>query len=232
LAAGERVVARAATVTLAASADLAVRARELGARDVRTAPVALPIRRPARSVEQVRAELEIEGRRLVVVVGRLHPQKAHDIVIRAATGWRETEVVIAGDGPAHDQLTALRDELRSPVRLLGRRTDVPDLVAAADVVVLASRWEARALVAQEALLAGRPLVATAVGGLPELLGDGAVLVPPADVQALRQAVLRLLDDPVTADALARRGRLRAAEWPTAADTLDQLEATYRELLGR
>ncbi len=234
LAAGERVVARSATVTLAASEDLAVRSRELGARDVRFAPVALPVRRANRAANDVRAEFGIAaGQPLIVAVGRLHPQKAHDILIAAATRWRDQRavVLVVGDGPQRAELQRQIDRAGVPVRLVGRRSDVPELLAAADVVVLASRWEARALVAQEALLAGRPLVATAVGGLPSLLGDAALLVPPDDSEALSAAVLGLLDSPDRRADLGRRGAHRAAGWPTSDDTLDQVEAVYRELLG-
>ena len=82
---------------------------------------------------------------------------------------------------------------------------MPDLLAAADLVVLTSRWEARSLVAQEALLLGCRLVASAVGGLPKLLGDSARLVPARDVDALG--------------------------WPTPDDTATQVAAAYQELTG-
>ncbi len=82
-------------------------------------------------------------------------------------------VGIAGDGPLRAMLTDQIAAADAPVHLLGRRSDIADLLAAADLVVLPSQWEARSLAAQEALLAGRPLVATAVGGLPKLLGAGA-----------------------------------------------------------
>jgi glycosyltransferase involved in cell wall biosynthesis len=120
---------------------------------------------------------------------------------------------------------------RLPVALLGRRTDVADLLAAADLVVLPSRWEARSLTAQEALRTGTPLVASRAGGLPELLGDAAELVPPGDAAALAQAVTALLTDPSRAAALAAAGRERAAGWPDEAATARQLVAVYRELLG-
>ena len=117
------------------------------------------------------------------------------------------------------------------VVLRRRRTDVVDLLAAADLVVLPSRWEARSLTAQEALRTGTPLVASRAGGLPELLGDAAELVPPGDAAALAQAVTALLTDPSRAAALAAAGRERAAGWPDEAATARQLVAVYRELLG-
>jgi glycosyltransferase involved in cell wall biosynthesis len=98
-------------------------------------------------------------------------------------------------------------------------------------VVLPSRWEARSLTAQEALRAGTPLVATRTGGLPELLGTAAELVPVGDAAALGDAVVRLLQDPAAAGALAEAGRRQAATWPDEAGTARQLVAVYLELLG-
>ena len=216
----ERVAARGATVTLAASADLAARAWRAGAADVRTAPVAPPALRPSGRDPGL-------GAPLVLAVGRLHPQKSYDVLVEALPLLGDAVVAVAGDGPLEQQL-----RLAAPqVHWLGRRDDVADLYAAADVVVLPSAWEARSLTAQEALRAGRPLVATAVGGLPGLLRDGAVLVPPGDAVALGTAVRRLLDEPAAAAALAARGRQVAADWPDEADVVAQVAAVYAELLG-
>ena len=231
----ERIVARAADVTLAASQDLAARAAALGAGDVRLAPVAAALLPPpARSRAAVRAELRVEGDRpLVLSVGRLHPQKGYDVLIAAAARWRDRRprpaVVIAGQGPSYLDLSARISATRAPVTLLGHRGDVADLLAAADLAVVTSVWEARQLFAQEAMRAGVALVATAVGGLPELVGDAAVLVPPGDVDAVDQAVRRLLDDPQAREQYARRGAERAATWPTPAETLDQVRGVYAEL---
>lgn len=215
----ERRAARRAAVTLAASADLADRARAAGGTDVRLAPVAAPALRPTGRDPGL-------GRPLVLAVGRLHPQKGYDVLLAALPQLAGATVAVAGDGPLAAELAA-----RAPqVRWLGRRSDVADLYAAADVVVLPSRWEARSLTAQEAMRAGRPLVAADVGGLRELVGDGAVLVPPGDPQALGAAVRRLLDDPAAAAALAARARAVAAGWPDERDTVAQVAAVYAELL--
>ncbi|MGY1696638.1 glycosyltransferase family 4 protein [Geodermatophilus sp. SYSU D00814] len=237
LAQAERATVRAADVVLAASADLAANARRLGARDVRVAPVAAPALPPAtRSRPEVRAGLGlVDGRPLVLAVGRLHPQKGYDVLLDAAATWAARPdpplVAVAGDGPLHAELTGRIRAGRLPVTLLGRRDDVADLLAAADLVVLPSRWEARSLTAQEALRAGVPLVATRTGGLPDLLGDGARLVPPGDAAALADAVTGLLADPGAAAALAAAGREQAAGWPDEAATARTLVAVYRELLG-
>jgi glycosyltransferase involved in cell wall biosynthesis len=232
----ERVVARSADVVLGASSDLVARAAAMGAADARLCPVAAPaLPPPGRDRAAVRAELGVpEAVPLVLSVGRLHPQKGYDVLVAAAARWRDRnprpQVLIAGGGPSYLDLAARISAERAPVTLLGHRHDVADLLAAADVAVVTSVWEARQLFAQEALQAGVPLVATAVGGLPELVGDAAVLVGPGDVQAVDAAVQRLLDEPATRAAYAARGTAQAATWPTPAQSLSQVQDVYAELV--
>jgi glycosyltransferase involved in cell wall biosynthesis len=116
-----------------------------------------------------------------------------------------------------------------PVTLVGPSDDVASWLRAADLVLLPSRWEARALVAQEALLAGVPLVATRVGGVPELVGSAAVLVDPDDAEAAARAVRALADDPRARRRLADAGLQQAATWPGEDDVADDLAAVYRRL---
>jgi glycosyltransferase involved in cell wall biosynthesis len=234
----EGYVARSADVSLGASADLVERAVAAGSRDARLGAVAAPALAPAtRTPEEVREELGIApGRPLILSVGRLHPQKGYDVLVAAASRWRARQpapvVLIAGSGPAYMRLAGQISHQRAPVVLAGHRTDVPDLLAAADLAVVTSVWEARQLFAQEAMRAGVPLVATAVGGLPDLVGDAALLIPPGDVDAVDEAVRLLLDDPGRRAEYARRGAERAATWPTEAETLAQVRAVYDEVAGR
>ncbi|NUS76866.1 MAG: glycosyltransferase, partial [Streptomyces sp.] len=116
-----------------------------------------------------------------------------------------------------------------PVRLIGRRDDIAELLAAADLALLCSSWESRSLLAQEALHARVPLVATAVGGMPELVGDAAELVPYGDVQALADTVVRLLGDPARCEELREKGVQQAATWPTEDETVAQVLSVYDEL---
>ncbi|RJK93118.1 glycosyltransferase family 4 protein [Vallicoccus soli] len=236
----ERLVARGADLTLGASSDLVERARALGARDARLAPVAAPpLPAPRRDAAAVRAGLGLGDRPLVLAVGRVAPQKAYDVLLAAAATWAARDptplVAVAGEGPDRGAWQARADAAGAPVRFLGHRDDVADLLAAADVAVLTSAWEARALVAQEALRAGTPLVATAVGGVPDLVGDAAVLVPwgPRDevARGVAAGVVRLLDDPAERERLAAAGRERAAGWPDGAAVLRQLRGAYRGLAG-
>jgi glycosyltransferase involved in cell wall biosynthesis len=138
-------------------------------------------------------------------------------------------LLIAGEGPERAALQRRIEAEELQVRLLGRHDDVPALLAVADVAVLPSRWEARSLLAQEALRLGVPLVATAVGGVPELVGDAAELVPYGDSVALSAAVTRLLTDPARRAWLSQAGRTQAGTWPTEDETVAQVLSVYDEL---
>jgi glycosyltransferase involved in cell wall biosynthesis len=233
----QRRVARTADVTMVVSEDLVDRARALGAKDVRLATVAAPDRLPShRTPAEVRVELGIEDDApLVLSVGRLHPQKAHHVLIEASVRWLDRRpvpfVAIAGSGPSFLDLTQQISDTGAPVRLLGHRGDVGDLLAAASIVVITSIWEGHPVFVQEAMRAGVPVVATGVGGLPEVVGDGAELVPVGDVDAIDVAVRGLLDDPARHAEAAARALARAAELPTADDDLSQVIGVYEELTG-
>ncbi|WP_443060638.1 glycosyltransferase family 4 protein [Streptomyces sp. NBC_00448] len=240
----ERRAVRAATVVLGVSSDLVDRARGHGAHDVRLAPAAVPrpqARPPMppadgeRRKQRVRAEFGAEERPLLLAVGRLEPSKGYDFLLTAAAHWADSELrpllVIAGEGQERAALEHRIDAEKLPAVLLGRRDDVPELLSAADLVVLPSRWEGRPLIAQEALYAGVPLVATAVGGTPELVGDAALLVPYGDPYVFARAVTDLLADQDRRTALAIAGRAQAATWPTEDDTVAQVLSVYDELTG-
>lgn len=245
----EKLAVRRANVVLGASADLVDRARNLGARDARLGPVpAPPLPEPIRPRADIRAELGVASdsdaaspeRILVLAVGRLAPQKDYATLLEAARIWQGAweltgspqsvpRLVIAGEGPLREDLQADIERWQLDAALLGHRADVADLLLAADVLVLSSAWEARALVVQEALRAGVPIVATAVGGTPELVGDAAILVPPGDPHELAVAVQRLAQYPDDRARFAARGRDRARALPDAEQCLTQVQAIYSEL---
>ncbi|MFC5803486.1 glycosyltransferase family 4 protein [Streptomyces formicae] len=234
----ERRAVRAAAVVLGTSSELVDRARDRGARDARLSPVSVPgPRRPAGPYEsyesKARAELGAVDRPLLMAVGRLEPGRGYATLLDAARDWLRLDpvplVVIAGEGRERGPLQRRIDAEGLPVRLVGRRDDVSELLAAADLALLPSRWEARSLLAQEALCLGVPLVATRVGGVPELVGDAAELVPYGDPAALAGAVTGLLADPDRRRRLAAAGRAQAATWPTEDETIAQVLSIYDEL---
>ncbi|MFI0966956.1 glycosyltransferase family 4 protein [Streptomyces sp. NPDC021080] len=235
----ERRVARAAAVVLGTSSDLVDRARRRGARDARLAAVAFPAPRPpAEPVEtdgfrhKTRAELGATDRPLLITVGSLDRHRGYHTLLDASRAWCRLDpvplLVIAGEGPLRAVLQRRIEDEELPVRLVGRREDVTELLAAADLVLLPSRWESRSLLAQEALHARVPLVATAVGGIPEMVGDAAELVPYGNAKALADAVLRLLADPARREVLREKGARQAATWPTEDETVAQVLSVYDE----
>jgi glycosyltransferase involved in cell wall biosynthesis len=151
------------------------------------------------------------GRPVVLCVANLKPGKGHDHLLEAGRLLRKRRMpctfVFAGAGVEHAALAHRAAELRLDVRLLGARQDVDRLLARADVVVLPSMTEGMSNAVMEAMAAGRPVVATAVGGTPELLGDGrGMLVQPGDAEGLADAVATVLSDPERAQEMAGAAR--------------------------
>ncbi|MFZ5478220.1 MAG: glycosyltransferase [Myxococcota bacterium] len=189
-----------------------------GARDVRVVPNGVDLDRLARA-----APVDVwsgTGMRLLAV-GRRVPQKGFDVLVEALP--EGVELAIAGEGPF------VREHPR--VRWLGRREDVPGLLAAADALAVPSRWEGFGIAAAEGLAAGMPVVASAVDGLVEVVGDAGLLVPPGDVAALRAALVRLRDDPALRRRLGEQGRARAARF-SIDRTVSAYDAIYREVAPR
>ena len=232
----ERLIAQRADAVLCVSADLADRMRRAGAREVALAVVPAP-RRACPSPEAVakaRADMGGAGRPIVLAVGRLATQKGFDVLLEAMVTLRERDpaplLVIAGDGPMAAQLAVRSRAAGGDVRFLGPRADIAALLEAADVVAVPSRWEGQPLIVQEALQAARPLVASRVGGIPELTGeDAAVLVPPDDPDRLASAVLSVLDDRTLAGALGAAAAARAGALPSESAAVDAALAVYGRL---
>jgi glycosyltransferase involved in cell wall biosynthesis len=234
----ERICARRADIVLCASADLLTNMRARGAR-AQQFDVPAPARSEpaAADVAAARSGIGAGARPVVLAVGRLAPQKGFDVLVDAAARWRDRDpqprTAIAGAGPLAAQLQARARRRDADVVLLGARDDVPALLAAADVVVVPSRWEARALVVQEAMRSGRPVVAARVGGIPELTGaDGALLVPPEDAAALADAVVAVLDDAPFAARLGAAAKRRSTTFPSERHAVSSMLATYARLASR
>jgi glycosyltransferase involved in cell wall biosynthesis len=187
----------------------------------------------------VRAELGIARDAPVIgSVGSLYPVKAFDVLLRAAASllgeWPDLQVVIAGVGPERAALQELARALGldATLRLLGHRTDVPDVLSALDVAVCCSSSEGCPLSVIEYMQAGLPIVATAVGGIPDLLEPEihGLLVPPGDPQALAAALTELLREPARALSMGARARERQRAEFDLEVLVGRLEELYCELL--
>lgn len=181
----------------------------------------------------VRADLGIEaGTFVAVLAAALRPQKqAHVFVEAVARAHRADGRIcglVVGAGPEFSRIESLARGTAGTVRTLGERTDVIDLLSMADVVCLSSKAEALPMVVLEAMALGRPIVATAVGGVPDALDGGAtgVLVPAGDPEKLADALVALAADPSRAAQLGDAGRRRWAERYSAERSAD----AYADLL--
>jgi len=131
-----------------------------------------------------------------------------------AEGFK-AELLIVGDGPLRDELGRLARDLKisEPVKFLGFRDDIAPLLGVMDLFVLPSIMEGISLTLLEAMAAGKPVVATSVGGNPEVVEDGetGLLVDARDPQGLAEAVGKILSNPQLAQVLGTKGRLRVRE---------------------
>lgn len=156
-----------------------------------------------------RAGLGLPGRPTVVCVGRLARQKGQDLLLAAWPGVVAAvpgaQLVLVGDGPTRE---ALESATPPGVVFAGTRDNVDPWFAAADVVALPSRWESTPLVSLEAMAAGRPVVAFAVDGVRDTLGDTGVVLEPGDVAGMTRALVDLLRDPALAAAAGGSARRR------------------------
>ena len=161
---------------------------------------------PAR--ESVRRELAIDGPTLAFA-GRLMAAKALDVALRALERTPGVTLLVVGDGPDRAELERLSSALGldGRVRFLGGRSrdDVLGILSAVDAALLSSRWENFPHLVVEALAVGTPVIATSVGGVPEIVRDGenGLLVPAGDADALAAAIRRLMDDADLRDRMAR-----------------------------
>jgi len=177
---------------------------------------------------------------LVTTIGRLHEQKGMDAFVRAAASVRrarpECRFLIVGSGPLEGRLRAMAKGLGlgEALTFLGHCDDVPAVLRATDVFVLASLWEGMPNVVLEAMAAGAPVVATRVEGTEDLVEHGAtgLLVMPRDLPSLVSAVLRLLDEPEAARRLADAAQARVREHFTLDAMVRRHEELYARLLAR
>ncbi|MBI5961164.1 MAG: glycosyltransferase [Chloroflexi bacterium] len=175
---------------------------------------------------------------VIGVIGRLHPAKGHDILLRAAVEIvREVptaQLIIIGDGELRAALESLSIELslQDHVVFTGFMRDMPGVMAALDVVVFSSRWEGLPVTLLEAMSMGRPVVATSVGGIPDVLTHetNGLLVLPDNPAALAQEVLRILRDVTLAGRLGKSAQETICERYSADVMVQRIMKLYREIL--
>ncbi len=238
----ERIVARGADLVLCVSADLEARMRAAGARRIGRAVVPPPDAETVTGHGDIAPPVPVglgeafaAGRPVVLAVGRLAAQKGFGALLDAAAFWRDLDPVpllaIAGDGPLAGELRSRAASIGVDAVFLGRRDHVAGLLAAAAVFVMPSRWEGQPLALQEALRADAAIVATRVGGIPDLVGDdAALLVAPGDVPALAAAVRAVLTDVALAGRLRTAASRRGAALPTEDDAVTAALAAYAQAL--
>ena len=228
-------VARVVAVSRSQLPDL----RGLGYREerVRVIPNGLPPLRPVRDRSEVRRELGLADDDVAaVLVAVLRPEKRADRfvdgVARAHSFDPRVRGIVVGGGPLLDEIQAQARAADSGVTVLGQRTDVPELIAAADVVCVTSDVEGLPMSVLEAMALARPIVATDVGGLREIVIPGRTgsLISAADATALSEELLRLASDPARRTAMGEEALRRFNEQYTLERMVDGYVALFSELL--
>jgi len=174
----------------------------------------------------------------IVMVARFAEQKDHQTLVRALGELRDLDwsLDLVGDGPLRPTISSLVQEigLDRRIRLLGFRRDVAQVLASAQVFVLASKWEGFPRTILEAMRAGLPVVASDVGGVSEAVADKKTgfLVTPNDEQALTGALRRLIGEPDTRKRMGESGRKRYESEFTFDGMLDRTAEVYETVIGR
>ena len=184
-----------------------------------------------------------DSQKVIGTVCRLvEPKKGLRFLLQAMAvlarkyGQPPCQLLIVGDGPSRQELELLRDQLKLSawVVFTGSRRDIPRVLHAVDAFVLPSLYEGFGIAILEAMAAGKPVIATAVGGIPEfvLSGETGLLVEPGNVQALADAIDRLLSHPQQARTMGAKGRIRAGESYHISTIVRQHEQVYTACLTR
>jgi glycosyltransferase involved in cell wall biosynthesis len=197
-------------------------------------------RRRSAARQVIRRELGLDDAFIWLAVGRFEVAKDYPTMIaafaRLATERQKSHLVIAGEGSLRDLiLTLIRERgLEQRVHFLGVRRDVPELLSSADGFVLSSAWEGMPVAVLEAAAVGLPVVATRVGGVPEVVEDGTTgyLVPPGDPASLTAAMIKMELLPAeTRESMGGRGRMLIEERYGTEQVLQIWERLYRELIA-
>lgn len=226
-----------------AGAERAIRIGAIPARKVRVIPNGIDTNRfrpDAAARARLRAELNLGERFVWLAVGRFEPQKDYLTLLRAfalAQGRAESILLIAGQGPLQAECRRLAEELgmKDSVRFLGVRNDIADLMNAADAFVMSSLWEGMPTAMLEAAACGLPIVATNVGGIPEILPPDAqrYLTSPQDSQALSTLMIELMSlSSQPREHLGQCNRQYVEAYYSLEEIANRWENIYKEFLSR
>jgi glycosyltransferase involved in cell wall biosynthesis len=176
--------------------------------------------------------------RILMTVGRLHEQKGHCYLIQAVSKVRKefpkVKLLVTGEGEEENNLKKLVKslDLTNKVIFAGLSSDIEGILPIAELFILPSLWEGLPNVLLEAMAAGKPVVATKVGGIPEIVvhGETGILVPPRDTDALAIAIIDLLQNKLKAKNMGEAGRIRAGKRFSIYKMIEKTENLYQELL--
>lgn len=189
---------------------------------------------------ELRSELGIgDDVHLVLSAARFRPSKGVEYAIRAFAAANEerpkSHLVIAGEGEQFDYLVKLSQNLGASesITFLGRRNDIPDLLAASDSMLLASLNEGLPRISIEAMAAGKPVIATDVGGTSEVVinNETGILVQPKDIEAVTSGIIGLIDSAELCTRLGETGRRHVQHNYSVDNYVARLDSLYRQLLG-
>jgi glycosyltransferase involved in cell wall biosynthesis len=239
-----RVVSAVADTVTAVAEPVAVFLREqvgIPSRKLKTITTGVDVSRFSSAVPLTRSALDWRDDDVVIgCVARLEPEKGHAILLDAfrfvSARNRRARLLLIGDGGERERLVAMAQAfgLNGSVRFLGIRSDIPELLKTCDMTVLASSQEGLPIALLEAMAAGKPVVATRVGSVPQVVQDGltGLLVPPGDAAALAEALETLVADHLTRRRLAERAFKLVGSHYRFDRTLKQYEEVFDAVLSR
>lgn len=198
---------------------------------------------PVADIDKKRMELGLShGDTAICAIGRLHKQKGMEYLIKAAslTGKMLPDIslkyIIVGDGPEKKELQKLIYELNllNNVILAGWKTDILEIISAIDILVLPSLWEGTPNVILEAMAYNKPVIATAVGGVPEIINDRetGILVNPGNPEELAEKIVYLVKNNQIAEGLAAKGKESVKKYFSISTMVRETETIYQELTNK
>ncbi|MFA3784116.1 glycosyltransferase family 4 protein [Melioribacteraceae bacterium 4301-Me] len=185
-------------------------------------------------IEKSTIKLKISNTTIIGSVGRLHPQKGYEYLIKASEdvikNYQNVRFVIVGDGELRNdlELLAKKSKVENYFTFLGSRTDIPSLIKQFDIFVLPSLWEGLPLVLLEAMASKKPIVATNVNGITEIIENGkeGILIPPKNYQALSKAIIHLLNNKQLCEQLAEQAFKKVSREFSLNKMINETEKIY------